>query len=248
MTIAGGDDPSLLVQIDGGYRIGGQTHVLYRLFQEDSSASFGVNELGSGLGVWDASTQQIVVPGPASLLFGTNPDLGDASLVVDDVPYVWGCHGPAHFLTNSCDLGRIDGKGTAQLFAGPGDWVAVDDASKAKVVFDSGPWISSIAPSPSGGFVHVYAVGFGSTLETHDAQDVTGPWAAGPTLTACDLPASDTLAFCAGPVVHEELTDPTVTGEEIVSYGVGTTASNQDALLAAHPEQYWTRLVWVSIP
>jgi hypothetical protein len=247
VTIAGSDDPSIVVQVDGGYRIDGLTRVLYRLFQLDSSETFGVKELGSGLGTWDASSQQIVVPGPAALDWQTNIDLGDATLVAGGVPYVWGCHGPTHFLTDSCDLARLDPAGTAELFAGSGGWVLDTEAAKAVSVFDSGPWISSVAPSESGGFVHVYAVGFGGTLETHTAPAVTGPWTSGATLATCVLPGGDSHAFCAGPVVHEELEDPTSPGRMVVSYGVGTTALDQDALLAAHPEEYWTRLVRVGV-
>jgi hypothetical protein len=100
----------------------------------------------------------------------------------------------------------------------------------------------------AGALVHVYAVAFGSTLETHQAPAVTGPWTSGPTLAACDLPGRDPHAFCAGPVVHEEIGDPARSGELVVSYGIGTTAPEQSALLAAHPEDYWTRLAWVSAP
>jgi hypothetical protein len=244
VTIEGPADPSLLVQIDGGYRLGGETRVLYRLFRQDKGAAFGVTELGSGLGRWDPSSAQIIVPGPASLSWQTNLDLGDASRVIGGVPYVWGCHGPTHFLTNSCDLARLDTSGVAQLFAGAGGWVQTQEVGAAVTVFDSGPWVSSVVPW-STGFLHVYAVGFGSTLETHVSPTVTGPWTSGSTLAACDLPGADRHAFCAGPVVHEELRDPTRPGETVVSYGLGTTAENQTALLAAHPDDYWTRLVWV---
>jgi hypothetical protein len=248
VTIEGGDEgSSILAQIDGGYRLGGRTYVLYRLFQVDASAIFGVSELGSGLGSWDEATQQIVVPGPSSLRWAPTLDLGDASLVVGGVPYVFGCHGPAHFLTNDCNLARLGPSGAAELFAGSGDWVASGEVGEAATVFDSGPWISSVVPSVPGGFVHVYAVGFGSTLETHEAPSVTGPWSAGPTLAACDLAPGDSHGFCAGPVVHSELADPTRPGERVVSYGVGSTA-NQTALAAASPEAYWTRLVWVTSP
>ena len=64
VAIDGDDDPSLLVQVDGGYRIGGVTKVFYRLFRaapSDPTSSFGVVELGSGLGVWDAANQRIIL-------------------------------------------------------------------------------------------------------------------------------------------------------------------------------------------
>jgi hypothetical protein len=94
----------------------------------------------------------------------------------------------------------------------------------------------------------VYSIGFGSTLESHVGAVPEGPWTAGPTLAACDLPASDDKAFCAGPVVHEELVDPTEPSQLPVSYGVGTTAKNQSTLMAENPKNYWSRLVFVEAP
>jgi hypothetical protein len=248
VTIEGSDDPSLLVQIDGGFVFGGETRVLYRLFRTDPSAVFGVDLLGGGVGVWDAGLEQIVVPGPSSLVWGTSNDMGDASLVVGGVPFIWGCHGPGHFLTLACDVGHMDAGGAIDLLTSGGAWVPLSEASMAETVFDAGPWISSVLPSPAGGFAHVYAASFGGSLETHTSTAVLGPWTSGPTLAACDLPTSDTHAFCAGPVVHTELMDPTRPSELVVSYQVGTTASVPTPPAGTLADAYGSRLVWVSLP
>lgn len=240
----GAGDPSLLVQIDGGYRLGGTTHVLYRLFRYDASATFGVANLGTGVGRWDPATQRIVVGGPSSLRWGPDLNLGDASLVSGGDAYVLGCHPPYDFLSEPCALARLDASDSAQLFTGSG-WTSSTAVASSATVTSSGPWISSLLPTPGGGgLTHVYAVGFGSTLQRHVAPAPEGPWTDGPDLGACDLPASDAHAFCAGPVVHPELADPTRPGELPVTYGVGTT-DDQTSRAAANPDAYWTRLVWL---
>ena len=64
VSVEGPDDPSILVQIDGGYLLGGTTHVLYRIFKLDSTATFGAVEVGGGVAHWDPNTKHIVVPSP----------------------------------------------------------------------------------------------------------------------------------------------------------------------------------------
>jgi len=244
VEVSGAADPTLLVQIDGGFLDGGQTRVVYRLFRTDATATFGVTLLGGGFGRWDSQAQRIVVPGAESLLWDPSIDPGDASLVVAGVPYVWGCHSPAEFLTYPCALAKVDGDALEYLTPS-GSWLADAGVSATATVFQSGPWIASVLPSAAGGFLHVYADGFGTTLESDTSAAVAGPWSAGPTLAACDLPAADAHAFCAGPVVHEELMDPTLPGELVVSYGVGTTGS-PTATTGTLSTSYWTRLVWVA--
>jgi hypothetical protein len=245
VEIAGGD-ADLLVQIDGGFVNQGETKILYRLFRADAQAAYGVTLLGGGFGHWDARKQRIVVPGPEALGWDPSVDPGDASLVVDGTPYVWGCHAPIDFLTSPCALGRLDG-GRLELYTKSGSWLAGASVADTLSVFESGPWISSVVAVPAAGLLHVYASGFGTTLETHTAREVVGPWSAGPTLTNCDLPSSDPHAFCAGPVVHTELIDPTRAGELVVSYGVGSTAAlpSETGTLST---SYWTRLVWATLP
>ncbi len=227
VTIEGPTDPSILVQIDGGYRLAGATHVLYRIFRADPNAAFGAIELGGGVARWDPQTQRIVVPSPSNPFpWGLDLDLGDAQLASDDGEhaFVWGCSGPADFLKQSCRLARLDAQDHIDLIT-----------PKA---FGSGSWTSSVVPVPNG-FRHVYVADFGSEIETDDAADPMGPWSPGPNLAACDLPKDDPNAFCAGPIVHLELSDPTRPGELAMTYGVGSSKS-----ATGIPDDYWPRLIW----
>jgi hypothetical protein len=248
VTMEGGDDPNILVQIASSFRFAGKTHVLYRLFAIDPNAVFGVTLLGGGLGHWDASSQRVVVQGPSAIAFSTGLGLGDAALVTKDFAFVWGCP-KANGLTDDCIVTRFDREASMQLFSGSG-WIGSQNGSDGATVFDAGPWVSSVVAgaASAGNLLHVYSISFSSTLESHVGAVPEGPWTAGPTLAACDLAASDDKAFCAGPVVHEELVDPTRPGELPVSYGVGTTATDQSILMVKHPKDYWSRLVWVAAP
>lgn len=242
--IESGEDPTLHVQIATAYRIDGVSRVIYRLFRDDPSAAFGVDDLGGGIGRWDAATQQIVVPGPDSIQFSVSLGLGDASLVEGDQAFVWGCPPPPDFLTDHCLIARTDATDAIDLFTSTGTWNSDAIPSDAARVFDAGPWISSVTRAAGGGLTHVYAVGFGTTLEAHRASVPQGPWSDGPTLAQCDLPHDDASAFCAGPIVHEELADPTRAGETVVSYGVGTTSTTPSDSAGA----YATRLAWIASP
>ena len=243
VTVEGPADPTLVVQIAGGYRMGGRTRVLYRLFRQDPTATFGVTLLGAGLGRWDAAGGQIVVPGPASLRWGPDLDLADAALVEGSTAYLWGCHAPFHDLTDDCVVGRLDANDDMQLYAGQGQWITSTRASDAAVVFDSASWFSSVVAN-GGALEHAYIVAWGSTVQTHTASAPEGPWVAGANLTDCDLPGDDSHAYCSGLVVHSELQDPERPGEQVMSYSVGTLATDQTTRYANHPEKYWPRLVW----
>ncbi len=232
-----GDDPSLHVQITGGYRLGGSSRVTYRLFRDDPNGGFGVTELGTGIARFENG--KIAVR--RQIHFGVDLDLGDASFVENGRAYVWGCPGPVALLTERCVVGRLDANETMELFAGNGLWVASRRGTDGATVFDAGPWISAVVRRQSG-LLHVYAVGFGSDLQTHVASTPEGPWSPGPTLGRCALPEADGKAFCAGPVVHQELADPT-RNQLVVSYGVGTT--DPAARARAAPDAYWPRLVWL---
>jgi hypothetical protein len=244
----GGDLPNYFVQLAAPFRAGGQTRVVYRLFIADASAVFGVTLLGGGLARWDASTQTIVVPGPQDLAIPTSLDLGDAAFVATDFTYLYGCPQP-NSLSPACILTRLDPEGILTLFTGGSTWIQSQDWTQGATIFHGGPWIASVVPDAlSGGLLHVYVEGFGSTLETDTATAPEGPWTPSSSIATCMLPDYDTSSFCAGPVIHEELADPTRPGEVVVSYGVGSTAMNQDALLSAHPGDYWTKLAWLSAP
>lgn len=245
VTIEGGD-PSLVVQITGGYRLNGETRVTYRMFRADGGTHFGLTHLGSGLARWDATTRQIVVPSPSVLRFPIGLDLGDASLAIGDRAYVWGCPPPIESLTERCVVARLDPADRMELFAGNDRWMTSDRRSDGATVFDAGPWVSSVVPvGNTSRLAHVFAVGFGSDLRVHSAAAPEGPWSAGAPIARCDLPTDDPDAFCAGPVVHLELADPTRPGELPVTYGVGTTAPGGGG---ARPESYWPRLQWVRVP
>lgn len=228
----------LVVQITGGYRLAGRARITYRLFREDPGAPFGLVELGTGLARWDGDAIAID-PAPR---FGADLDLGDASIVIGDRAYVYGCPPPIDFLTERCVVGRLDAKDEMELFVGSGKWVASTRGSDGEPVFEAGPWVSSVT-ARGAGLLHVYAVGFGSDLQTHGATKPEGPWTKGPSLGRCELPRSDANAFCAGPVVHPELADPTRPDEIVVSYGVGTTSDRP-----LSPDDGWTRLVWRRAP
>jgi hypothetical protein len=242
VTMEGGEDPSILVQIDGGVRIAGKTHVLYRLFQVDSQATFGVKELGGGVAHWDPATNRVVVPSAQSPFpWGLDLDLGTALLPAPgdvDHAFVWGCSKVHANFVDACVLARLDAADAVSIFSAGGLWVPGTDPSSAAPEFTSGPWVSTVTPGAEG-FVHVYVAGFGNTLQTHAAQDATGPWADGTDIGTCDLPAADAKAFCAGPVAHPELADPSRPGEIVVSYSVGTTGSQTGA-----GADYWPRLEW----
>jgi hypothetical protein len=243
VTIESGAAPSLVVQIDGGYRLGGKTHVLYRVFRLDATATFGAVEVGGGVGRWDQPTQRIVIPTVvAPFPWGLDLDLGDAQLASTDGThaFVWGCKQPGMFLLQGCELARLDAADNVELFSMQGTWIPTTDASLGAVMFGGGSWTSDVVAAPSG-FRHVYIADFGNELQSDVATNVTGTWTSGPNMAACDLPlAADPNSFCAGPEIHSELSDPTRIGEMAVTYGVGSTV----ALPPATPNDYWARLVF----
>ncbi len=245
VTVEGGD-PALVVQVTGGYRLNGETRVTYRMFRADGGPHFGLTHLGSGLARWNAATQQVVIPSPSALRFPTEIDLGDASLTLGDRAYVWGCPAPIEFLTERCVVGRLDAADRMELFGGNDRWLTSDRRRDGATVFDAGPWVSSVVPmGNTSRLAHVFAVAFGGDLQLHSAATPEGPWSAARSIARCDLPPDDPDAFCAGPVVHLELADPTRPGELPVTYGVGSTGPGSGS---ARPEPYWPRLQWVRVP
>lgn len=234
-----GGDPSALVQIAAPYRFAEQTGVVYRLFKPDPHAIFGVIDSGGGIGVWDPVAQKIVVHGADQITIPPNVDLANAALVYLGV-YLYGCP-RENGLSPGCIVAREDISGNLTYFSS-GEWVA--DPSAASTVFHDGPWISSVVgPGYDGSFLHLYAEGFASSLSTDLAPTPEGPWQPGPTLANCILP-NDPMAFCAGPVIHEEISDPTRRGELAVTYDVGTTSPQGPAT----PQDHWPKLVWIQAP
>lgn len=243
VTLEGGDDPTLVVAINGAYRLAGVTRVLYRLFRLDSGSSFGISEVGSGLAHYDPRTHRIVVPDPTKPLpWGLDLDLGDASFAAPDAAFgfAWGCTDPM-FFNAGCYLARLDATDSIQLFSGS-DWLTGTNPAGATTVFSSGTWVSSVV-RVSSGLRHVYIEGFGRSLLGHRATSETGPWTDSAPLGACQLPASDSHAFCAGPIVHQEISDPTRPGELAISYEIGSMGPS-----TGNADDYWPRLVWLESP
>lgn len=224
------------VQLTAAHRFGGETWVLYRRFRADPAAPFGVSELGTGIGRFDPVSERVRVD--LTPRFGPDVDLGDASIVLGDRLYAWGCPPPIDFLTERCVVARFDTSGAMELFSGS-KWIASARGSDGAEVFRAGPWLSSVS-GEAGALTHLYASGFGTRIERHVAVSPEGPWSDAAPIADCRLP-DDPHAFCAGPVVHPELVDPTRPAW-VVSYGVGTT--DPDAR-ASRPEAYGSRLHWV---
>jgi hypothetical protein len=140
-------------------------------------------------------------------------------------------------------LARLDASANVEILGKSGTFIPSVRASVGAVVFDSGTWTSSVAVVP-GGFQHVYIGDWGSALQSQQAASPLGPWSDGPGRGACDLPAGDAHAFCAGPIIHTDIVDPTRPGELPITYGVGHDPSGNAPPQVAPPEAYWPRLVW----
>lgn len=245
VTIEGTPDPAILVQIDGGYRLAGKTHVLYRIFRLDGNATFGAVEVGGGVGHWDAQTKRIVIPDPSKPFpWKLDLDLGDVQLAAADGTHalVWGCAQSGNFLKQGCELARLDANDSVELFSKTAQWIPSTDASLGATVFFGGSWMSTVARTPNG-FVHAWIDDFGATLHSDTATDPTATWTPSKDLAQCDLPtADDPKSFCAGPTAHMELADPTRPGELPITYGVGSSSLTTPP---GTPDDYWPRMVWV---
>lgn len=219
----------------------GTTRVLARGWAWDASAPFGVRGVGVGIGAVEGDTIRIA---PA-WLFGDDLDLGDAALAGDDgLAYAYGCPGPPRDLVEDCivaraPLDRVDVRDAWQVLGERG-W----GEGAAARVFGSGPHRSSVLRDPrGGGYLHVFAAGFGTQLEVQHAPAPEGPWSAPSILASCELPPDDPGAYCAGPVVHRELLDPHDPTTLVVGYSVGTTSPDGAARRAADPAAYWPHIV-----
>ena len=104
-----------------------------------------------------------------------------------------------------------------------------------------GPWISSVVADPTrpGQLQHFFSAAFDRSLQLTTAAAPEGPWADHRTRAALAVPAKP--AFAAGPVVHEELANPTRPNEVVVSYDVDTT----DTAVTDHLGFGWSQLEWL---
>jgi hypothetical protein len=171
--------------------------------------------------------------------------MADAAVVDGDFVYAFGCPGTPRWLVEDCLVGRapIERARDAAAWSifGAGGW----GAGEPVVVFGSGPHRGPVVRDPRGGFVHVWAAGFGRSIEISRAARPEGPWSAPTTLLACDLPRTDVDSYCAGPIVHLELFDPLRPNEIVLSYAIGTTAPDGRERREAEPLAYWPHTVRV---
>ncbi len=228
--------------IQAAFQVGSHVRVLQRGWRFDATVPLGVRSIGVGFGV--ATADAI---GTTAWTFETEAeDLGDAAVVHDGFLYAYGCPGTPTWLVEDCIVGRA-----------PLD--SIDIASRWRVlgrdgwgegehvrVFGSGPHRGSVVHDPRGGFLHTFIAGFGASIEMNAATQPEGPWSEARTLAACELPSDDSHAYCAGPVVHLELFDPTRPNEIYVGYSVGSTATDSEERRRRNPQAYWPRVVRLS--
>jgi hypothetical protein len=228
--------------VAGSLELSGEPAVLVRGWAFDAGAPFGVRDTGVGL----SAVRGASLGSPLPWLFDTSVDLGDAAIAWGDHVYAYGCPGVPHALLEECHVGRApigrERDPAAWELFGEGGWGSGEPA----VVFGSGPHRGPVIADPRGGLAHVYVVGFGGTVEITRADRPEGPWSPAIALVPCELPADDPDAYCAGPVVHLELFDPTTPNQIVISYAVGTTAPDGAARRARDPASYWPRLVRVA--
>ncbi|MCA9670421.1 MAG: DUF4185 domain-containing protein [Myxococcales bacterium] len=243
LTNAGSDK---LVSLLHSVRVGQRTYVYYRLYVWDANAVFGVRGLGVGVAPFDETTLRI--PISSQLLWPNAQDFGDAVVrdASDQRVYLTGC-GRSKGLTGDCHLARIDGAanladtGAYQYWVGGDQWTR--DTSSARVaLFDSGPE-RSVVQRHGGGYVHIFIAGFGSTIEVRTAPAIEGPWTKARNLVRCDLPEDDPDAYCAEPMLHPELSDPTRPDELVITHNVRSLAKDQDVRRRQRPADYTLRLV-----
>ncbi len=235
-------DPDIeQVQITGGFSQGGSTRVSYRLFRVDSNAVFGLTELGTGLGDWDASSEHILVREQPR--FATDLDFGNASWVEGGYAYLWGCNAPGHYLTEGCLLARREAYDRVDVYLGAQAMGRSDarprrrDRVRRRAV-DLGRRAQSEREQRSAARVRqrLYRSLAGPAREF--ARRAVGQRCPTRSVQAA---RADEKSYCAGPVLHQELADPTRPNELVVSYGVASTGTGTGARL-----DYWSRLAWLS--
>jgi hypothetical protein len=213
-----------------------------RAWTFDPQRAFGVRIDGVGFAVVQAHAVT------TQLIFDDALDLGDAAVIDGGFLYAYGCPGAPHELEEDCIVGRaplaqIDQR-EAWVLWGEQGW----GRGTPKRVFGAGPHRGAVVHDPAGGFMHVYAIGFGSTIQLSHADRPEGPWSEDVELVRCELPRRDAHAYCAGPVVYLELYDPNQPDSIAIGYSIGTVAADGAALRSAHPSDYAPRIVRVRRP
>jgi hypothetical protein len=88
----------------------------------------------------------------------------------------------------------------------------------------------------------------GRTVEVRSGLGPEGPWSEPYEVAACDVPADDLGAICAGAAAHPELTRGRARGGVAVSYGIVSLSGDGAARMLAEPARYWPRLDDLPLP
>lgn len=240
-------DGAFLSVLDAA-RLGDDTWVSLRRYRWDPDAGWpGLRVVGSGFARWAPEPARL---GGVALPFDAAEDAGDTlARGRDGRLYTLACEGPTELFHEDCRLGRLEGDDptwrAGWRFVGAGG--AYGDWDDAETVFLSGPERSSLRWIPGlARYVHVYAPGFGDAIRIRTAEAPEGPWTNARELVGCDLPADDEEAFCGSPVIRLERMDPRRPAQLAITYDVSTLAPDREARVAADPEAYWPRLVFVT--
>ncbi len=239
-----------LVSPGDAVRYGDRSWLYCRHWTLDGSSPFGVRKLGTKLGWFDESAERVrFVDG---YLWLADRDYGDSALLIDGVPYVYGCYGEPRDLGYDCrlargDRGPIESVSSYRYYSATADWVP--DEGGSAVVFLAGPHRSSVRYlAARGRYIHVSIEGFGDHIDYSLAERPEGPWSAPATLASCRLPSDDPDALCGYPMIHPELSDPFEPSEIVVSYDVTTLAPDAAERRRTNPAAYWPRLVRARVP
>jgi hypothetical protein len=238
-----------LVGLGDAIRYGDESWIYVRHWVFDSAQPFGVRKLGTRLGWLDEEEQRVKFLD--GYLWAADADFGDSALLVEGVPYVYGCYGEPHDLGYDCRLARadrasVDQASSYRYYEGTGSWT--QDPADAGVVFFAGPHRSSVRFLPAlGRYIHVFIEGFGDHIDYRLSDLPEGPWTSPRALAGCRLPPDDPDAFCGYPMLHPEISDPFAPFVVVVTYDIGTLAPDGQERRLADPAAYWPRLVRVSL-
>ncbi len=240
----------VIASLGDGFLHGGRTWIFYRHWVWDPGEVFGVRLIGTRLAWYHPQTESVRFL--EGFLWDAEVAFGDAAVVADGVPYVYGCHGPPVFLSQECYVARLAGNDLGdpaayEHYAGGGQWSS--DITQEAPIFESGPHRTGVRYHPGlDSYVMLFAYGFGTQVELRTAQAPEGPWIDEGVLMDCELPADDPDAFCSTPALHLELMSDWRPNEWAITYEIGSLAPDAEARRLAHPARYWPHLVRVQGP
>jgi hypothetical protein len=232
-----------------GVRAGGSTWLYDELLELDPAEPFGVRVAGYGVAVQDPATGRFA-PAGAPLWAGDRPSYGSSAIVVGDEVYAYGCRAAGDFRV-ACYVARapaadIDEASAYAYFAGGGNWSSDVDAAVPITAAGSGVTVRYYED------IHRYLLldspVLGRAVEVRSGLGPEGPWSEPYEVAACDLPADDPGAVCAGAAAHPELTGGRARGGVAVSYGIVSLSEDGAARALAEPARYWPRLAELPLP